>query len=48
MEKIYFEDYGELDWLEPKDFWADGWSIVKTVNNYDIVVRNNEWRYTNI
>ena len=51
--KQFFEGYGWLDWLEPKDFWADSWSVYETVINcfdeeYDIVIRDGKFRYTNI
>ena len=46
--KQFFESYGWLDWLEPEDFWKDYWSVYETVDDYDIVIRDGEFRYTNI
>lgn len=47
--------YGELEWLDPKEFYADCWSIVESVRGtdkepYDIVINleTQEYRYTNI
>lgn len=47
MKTRYFENYGKLSWLEPEEFWDDKWLIVEiTDDDYDIVVKDNEYRYT--
>ena len=54
MDKKYFEDYGDLEWLEAEDFYAGNWSIheahVKADDGdeYTIVISgdNTELRYT--
>lgn len=38
-----FENYGNLEWLEPEDFYADAWYILDTDTaedgeTYDIVL----------
>ena len=53
MIKIWFEGYGFLDYLEPKEYFADAWAYVETSEGddgkrYDIVELNNEFRFTNI
>lgn len=53
MEKMHFRTYGFLDWLEPEEFWADGWKYLHYAygtdeERYDIVELNGEYRYTNI
>ena len=53
MGKVYFEVYGELEWIEPKDYYAGAWTYVCTAQGddgepYDIVRDGMELRYTNI
>ncbi len=54
-EKMKFEIYGELEWLEPTDYYAGPWRYLETVRAedgkmYDIVVMNRHYpcerRYT--
>lgn len=51
--KMFFEEYGMLEWIEPEDFYTGAWSIhdVATAEDgekYDIVIdeRGNEYRYS--
>lgn len=51
--KMFFEEYGILDWINPEDFYAGAWSIHgKAIGEdgeeYDIVIdgRGNEYRYS--
>lgn len=52
MDRLYFPDYGALDWLEPKDFYAGSWSCYDTSKGedgvmYEIVkAHSGELRYT--
>lgn len=55
MGERYFEEYGFLDWLSPKDYYADNWRYVCTDMEsqdmwYDIVrhEETQEYRYTTI
>jgi len=46
---MYFEEYGELDWLNAKDYYAEPWNYLETVLGndgefYDIVT-NIEFPY---
>lgn len=50
---MYFEDYGELDWLEPEEYFAGNWKYRGTAEGddeeqYDIVMSGDsmEFRYT--
>ena len=52
---MYFEGYGELNWLNPKDYYADSWKYVCTAQGaneefYDIVAVKGshpcEFRFT--
>ena len=49
-----FENYGKLEWLEPEDFYAEGWKTLGTDRAedgqmYDIVYINGKGtRYTAI
>lgn len=54
---MYFEDFeAELEWLEPSEFYTDGWtyyceSTGADGERYDIVIEKGlvgELRYTNI
>ena len=53
---MYFEGYGELDWLNAKDYYADSWKYLCTAQGddgefYDIVVKGDypcELRFTTI
>ena len=53
LEIIYSMGFGELKWLEPEDYYRDGWSIVGQVLGpdpegkldyvpYDVVIDANE------
>ena len=53
--KLHFKEYGSLKWLEPADFYADGWSHYESATaedgeTYDIVISldKTELRYTAI
>ena len=54
--KIFFFDYGELQWLDPEDYFSGPWKYhCSTDNNeverpYDIVIHpeTDEWRFTKI
>ena len=54
MEKRYFKDYGELEWLEAEDFYAGNWSIYEASAKsdddefYTIIISGDktEMRYT--
>lgn len=54
--KNYFEGYGELEWLEPKDYYAAAWKYLRSAEGadgemYDIVIMWDypcELRYTTI
>ena len=54
--KLYFTDYGTLEWLEPKDYYAEPWKYLCTAEaddgeRYDIVIRGDypcELKYTTI
>lgn len=54
--KNYFEGYGELEWLEPKDYYAAAWKYLRSAEGadgemYDIVIMGDypcELRYTTI
>ena len=53
MEHMYFDEFGFLGWLEPKEYYAKAWRFVGTAEGddgerYDIVEMDNEYRYTNI
>ena len=56
METRIFEDWGELEWLEPTDYYAGPWKHLETAEAddgemYDIVVINgypSDMRYTNV
>ena len=53
MEKIWFTGWGFLVWLDPEEYFSDGWRYVGTDEGddgerYDIVEKDNEYRYTNI
>lgn len=53
---MYFTDYGPLEWLEPKEYYAEPWKYLRTAEGadgemYDIVIQEDypcELRYTNI
>lgn len=52
MEKLYFADYGMLDWLEPRKYYNENWTYVGYSYGTDgaeyTLVRNDEMemRYT--
>ena len=54
--KNYFEGYGELEWLELKDYYAAAWKYLRSAEGadgemYDIVIMGDypcELRYTTI
>ena len=56
MGKMYFEDYGELEWLEPSEYYASAWKYLRSAEGedgelYDIVIMGDypcELRYTTI
>ena len=56
MGKMYFEEYGELEWLEAADYYADAWKYLRSAEGedgelYDIVIKGDypcELRYTTI
>ena len=56
MGKMYFEGYGELEWLEPHDYYASAWKYLRSAEGedgelYDIVIIGDypcELRYTTI
>lgn len=55
MEERYFDEYGFLEWIDPKDYYADCWTYRCTLEAddeeyYDVVMnkRTMELRYTNI
>ena len=48
---MWFTDYGFIDWLEPEEYYSDDWKYHCSAegadgNRYDIVILDNEWRYT--
>lgn len=48
-----FDYYGELEWLDPKDYYADAWKYCGTERGedgelYDIVYMGGETCYTTI
>ena len=53
---MYFKDYGDLEWLEPSEYYAAPWKYVRMEEGedgelYDIVILGDypcELRYTNI
>ena len=54
-EKMKFEGYGELEWLEPTDYYAGPWKYLEAAKAedgemYDIVIKDRcypcERRYT--
>lgn len=53
--KMFFEEYGMLEWLEPEEFYSGAWSIHGTAvgedgEKYDILLdgHGNEFRYSTI
>lgn len=52
MEKIYFSDYGMLEWLDPRRYYNEDWTYVGYSFGSDgceyTLVRNSEMemRYT--
>lgn len=51
--KMFFEEYGMLEWIEAEEFYANGWSIYGTATGedgetYDILLdsRGNEFSYS--
>ena len=54
MDKMWFTDFGFLEWLEPKDYYMEAWRYVGTERDdeeneeYDIVEMDGDYRYTNI
>ena len=50
VETRNFEEFGELEWLEPEEYYAGGWSPFDYGDDYDIVINRErtELRYTNI
>lgn len=54
-DTLYFDGFGTLKWLDPKDFYASHWSFVEISvfaedeNEYDIVSDDKgDVRYTSI
>ena len=55
-KKMYFKEYGHLDWLNAKDYYAKPWKYLCTAQGedgefYDIVVDDDypcELRFTTI
>lgn len=54
-DTLYFDGFGTLKWLDPKDFYASYWVFVETSaraedgDNYSIVSDNKgDIRYTSI
>lgn len=53
---MYFKEYGDLDWLEPTDYYKEPWKYLCSAEGedelpYDIVIKGDypcEIRYTNI
>ena len=51
MEKMCFEGYGELEWLEPEEYWSGAWFPVAKVGgeeeSFEIVsnMPRTEYRY---
>lgn len=51
-----FEGYGNLEWLEPEQYYKEPWKFLEVAvggdgERYDIVIKGNypcELRYTNI
>ena len=51
--KLWFRGFGYLDWLEPKEYFADSWRYLHTAfgsddEGYDIVEKDEDYRYTRI
>ena len=51
--KMKFENYGELEWLEPEDFYVGVWKILSVATGedgqmYDIVYINGVGTYYTI
>lgn len=48
---MYFKEYGELDWLNAKDYYAEPWNYLEAAQGddgefYDIVLKGCEVRFT--